>query len=117
MLQGEFKKSPRSPIIGKLLAFTAMRAGNYGVAIEAYERMLQTSPKEPGLYYSLAQEYFAKQDYEHAAQALKQAQQLAPQDGRIDMMLAAALNQLGRNGDARPTWSGFCKVSPTILWR
>jgi predicted Zn-dependent protease len=102
VLQGEFKKSPRSPIIGKLLAFTAMRARNYGIAIEAYETMLETSPKEPGLYYSLAQAYFAKQDYEHAVQALKQAQLLAPQDGRIDMMLAAALNQLGRNGDARP---------------
>ena len=102
VLQGEFKKSPRSPIIGKLLAFTATRAGNYGVAIDVYQRMLEASPKEPGLYYSLAQAYFARQDYEHAVQALKHAKELAPQDGRIDTMLAAALNQLGRNGDAKP---------------
>jgi Flp pilus assembly protein TadD len=112
LLQGEVKKSPGSPIIERLLAFTAVRAGNYSVAIESYHKLLEVFPRDSALYYSLGEAYFASQDYQHAIEALKKAQQLAPKDGRIEMLLAAALNQSGRGADVKPYLEHVLETHP-----
>ena len=101
LLQAERKKAPDSPVIGPLLAFTAVRAGNYDAAISAYREMLERAPRQPGLYLSLAEAYFAKRDYVQAIESLRQACALAPKDGRAETLLAAALGQAGRAGEVK----------------
>ena len=111
VLQDELKKSPGSAVIGNLLAFTALRAGNYDVAIETYRKMVEHAPQEAGVYWSLGQAYFVKGDYTHAVVTLEQAKKLAPMDGRIEMLLASALQRTGR-GDTKAQFEHVLQLEP-----
>jgi Flp pilus assembly protein TadD len=89
-----------------------MRAGNYDVAIHAYRKLLERVSGQAAIYRSLGQAYFAKRDYTHAIQVLEQAKQMAPNDGRSDMLLAAALEQIGRRSDMKAHLENVLKLQP-----
>ena len=112
LLQAELAKSPGSAVIGNLLAYTALRAGNYDVAIEAYRKLAEHAPHAAGVHWSLGQAYFVKGDYTHAVASLEQAMKLAPKDGRIEMLLAAALEKTGRGGETRAHFERVLQLEP-----
>jgi tetratricopeptide (TPR) repeat protein len=112
VLQAEQNNSPGSFAIGNLLAFTAMRAGNYDVAIQAYTKLLNRAPENATIYLSLGQAYFAKRDFEQAIRVLEQAKKLAPNEGRADMLLAAAFGQTGRSKEMKSRFENVLKLQP-----
>ncbi len=111
-LEEELKKSRDSMVIGNLLAFTALRAGNYDAAIEAYRKLLETHPQEGSLCFSLGQIYFAKGEYGQAVTTLERAKTLLPQDARVDTLLAAALRQTGRGDDLKVHFENALRLQP-----
>lgn len=75
----------------------AYDAGRYGEAAEAYERLLEDSPRDAGLHYNLGNSLFKSGRLGRATASYERAFSLDPRDRDIRFNLEFALKQSGED--------------------
>ncbi len=112
LLQQQWKQSPDSGVVGNLAALTAVRAGKYDVAIEAYRRLLARTPQSAPLYRALAEAYLAIGRNADAGAAAQQGHQLDPNDPHLEVLLASASRLSGRGAEIRKNLEHALQLDP-----
>ena len=94
------KLDPLSPIINNMVAFTLLTAGNYGSAVEQWNRTLELEPTFPESHFLLSKAYWTKGLY---PEAISEAQKAASYSGRTPRYVAGigyALAAAGKRAEA-----------------
>jgi tetratricopeptide (TPR) repeat protein len=101
LLDQELKQAPDSTSVHLLLASTALRAGNLGLATNEYEWLREKDPKSIQVNVSLGEIYQLKGDVNSALKSYEKAREFAPNDPRI-IAIIAYLQQTaaGQNNEA-----------------
>ena len=68
--------------------------GKFSDAVSAYEKMIQSGPVSPALYFNLGNAFFKSSRIGRAIAAYRQAEQLAPRDPDVRANLQFARNQI-----------------------
>jgi len=97
------KLDPLSPIINNMVAFTLLTAGNYGSAVEQWNRTLELEPTFPESHFLLSKAYWTKDLY---PEALNEAQKAVSYSGsggtpRYVAGVGYALAAAGKRAEAR----------------
>ena len=104
LLQSESAKAPDRLDLMMELGNLATRAGNYDLAINSFQRLLdrmdQNSDERGGVYYRLGEAYRRKGDSAAAIQALEKARGVMPDNRDVLMSLITALEAAGRSAEA-----------------
>lgn len=87
---------PIEPRVVEALASAQEAAGEHAAAIESINRLASLRPAMAEPLLRLAALYAKEQDYEHAASALRRAQNIAPENRQIDRDLVAMLVAQGK---------------------
>jgi tetratricopeptide (TPR) repeat protein len=116
LLQGEVTKYPERVDLRLALGNAAVRAGQYDVALTAYQEVLPRLNEDPqaqaDLYLRIGETYRRKGDYQNAVSNLKQAQAIQPESVTIAGTLALALEAGGQSGAATEHYRGVLKLDP-----
>jgi tetratricopeptide (TPR) repeat protein len=112
LLQEELRQRPDSPELQALLADTAMRGGQYDVAISQYRLLAERSPRNPAILLNLGNACVAGGDYPGAVAALQQANALQPNNSEVTAILGPALEAVGRGADAEALYRSYLKAQP-----
>jgi tetratricopeptide (TPR) repeat protein len=97
---------------------TALAAGRYADAEQAYDKLRQLSPGTAEVHAKLGVIYFQEKKFAEAVPALRQALKLKPTLPNTDTLLAMSLSELGRYGEALPGLEkGFRRSTDTVLRR
>jgi beta-lactamase regulating signal transducer with metallopeptidase domain/Flp pilus assembly protein TadD len=116
LLQGEVTKYPERVDLRLALGNAAVRAGQYDVALTAYQDVLPKLNQDPqaqaDLYLRIGETYRRKGDVEKAVSNLKQAQGILPESVTIAGTLAIALDAGGQRGAAEESYRGVLKLDP-----
>lgn len=94
------------------LARTTALAGDYNLAIEQYQRVIQQDPKSVPFELGLGEVYQAKGDLKDAAAAYQQAHKLLPNELTPALVLADTLATMGRNDEARTLYHQIVRSHP-----
>jgi tetratricopeptide (TPR) repeat protein len=100
LVQHEMKTSAAPVPLRSLLALTAARSGNYGLAIETYRKLAIDEPRSPEFQERLGALYIDAGEWGHAIEALEKARDLRPSDPQILARLGSAMQLAGRAEDA-----------------
>jgi len=82
-------------------------------AAEAYRKAFELSPKSPRLAYMLGLNLFSDGKAASAVLPLRQSIELSPAVLKPHLVLAEALDQLGRSEEASAEWQAALKLGPT----
>lgn len=82
-------------------------------AAEAYKNAYDLDPKSPRLAYMLGLNLFSNGQAEAAIPPLRRAVELAPGVSKPHLVLAQALDDLGRTEEAAGEWQAALKLDPT----
>ena len=115
ILSEALKQSPGSILIREELAETTALAGDYGLAIVAFQQLLTGDPKSARLRLRLGEVYQAKGDQKNALLFFQQAHDLAPDEATTALIYADALNQAGRTEEAKTLYRQIVKAHPDNL--
>ena len=102
LLQVEWKKSPKSGIVGDMVVLTAVLAGRRDLAIDACKQRIEESPETVALYLELGQMYLANGKSGDAAVIAERGIHAGLKDPRLEILAAVALRQAGRDSEVRP---------------
>ena len=108
----EVKQSPASIQARSLLAAIANAANKPEVAIEQYLWMAKQDPRDFDSRIQLAQAYQHRGDLTNALTWFRQAQALAPKDGRVSAAIAFLLDVQGQRGEARTEYQKALRLDP-----
>jgi predicted Zn-dependent protease len=81
---------------------SALAAGRYDEAAQAFEKLKQLEPQTAEVYGNLGLIYFEQQKYEQATSALRQGLKLKPGLRNAQTLLSRSLSELGRYREALP---------------
>jgi tetratricopeptide (TPR) repeat protein len=107
------KLDPLSPIINNMVAFTLLTAGNYGSAVEQWNRTLELEPTFPESHFLLSKAYWTKGLY---PEAISEAQKAASYSGRTPRYVAGigyALAAAGKRAEAHNILDELARSSKT----
>jgi tetratricopeptide (TPR) repeat protein len=99
-------------------AQTALRAGRYAEASQAYQELSRLQPGVAEIHVTLGVIYFKEGDFPKAAAEYRQALHLKPALPRVDSLLAMALSEQGKFEQALPGLEkGFRQTTDADLRR
>jgi len=110
LLEGEASRSPKSTLIQQLLASTAERAGRLNLAIQQYQTILQQKSADPDAYTALGRLYQRQHDLSQSMAMLQKARDLAPEDWRTTVRLAAVQQEAGLLSEAKSNYRQALKL-------
>jgi adenylate cyclase len=88
-------------------------AGNASESLEQFEQTVRLNPHYPPLFlFFMAQDYFALERYEEAAELLRRRLARRSDSDTSLVLLAACYGHLGRAADARAAWQEALRVNP-----
>lgn len=108
-LQAKLKAQPTAEIYSEV----GMWYGDheqYACAVEAYQAALKRDPRSSELLYLLGLNQLRKGDATDAIEPLRQSIEIEPGVLKPHLLLATALEELGRAADARPEWAAALKI-------
>ena len=104
LLQAESDKAPERAELLMALANTAVRAGKYDMAIDAYQKLVDRqapdSDRRADLLLRLGEAYRRKGDHAGAIRNLEKAQELEPRNREVLMSLVLAQEAAGLSSEA-----------------
>jgi tetratricopeptide (TPR) repeat protein len=112
LLTGELKKSPDSDAIRTLLADTAVRKGNYDLALELYQQAAAKNPRSAKLQSSLGAIYRLKGDVTKSIACFQIVKDLSPSDPAASAVLGDALHSAGRIPEAIANYRQALELDP-----
>jgi tetratricopeptide (TPR) repeat protein len=116
LLQTESAKSPNRMDLVMAMGNTAVRAGQYDVAIADFQKVgasLQKGSKAQGdLFLRIGETYRRKGDLTNAIAALQQARGILPDNGVVLSTLGLVLDAAGRWTEARQVYEVVIKLDP-----
>jgi tetratricopeptide (TPR) repeat protein len=112
ILRQEEKKTPSSSAVQNVLALTAIQAGQYGLAIENFQRILEANPKSIEAHVNLAEAYRLNGDVTHALDLLEQARGLPTNNPVSVRVLATAFHNVGRMEDSKAALRRYLQLQP-----
>jgi tetratricopeptide (TPR) repeat protein len=112
VLQEELVKNPSRLELRSQLGNLAYRAGNFALAIQQYQAIVDARPDAMDVYPRLGQAYAMKGDMASAFRALDKARQLKPNDPHVYLELAVLLEKAGKPAQARPMYEQVLKLQP-----
>jgi tetratricopeptide (TPR) repeat protein len=112
LLETEVKRSPGSAALRKLLAQTAVKAGQYDRAIAEFRQLAAAQPKSADLAVSLGNAYREKGDFDAASAALQNAAQLAPKSANAHLLLGFTYDKAGRFNEAVREYRQALAIQP-----
>ena len=112
---GEAKRAvaldPNDPDGHVALAWALIFDGSHREALESVERAMRLDPRRPGTYmYVLGMARMGLGQYDDAVAALRFAQEQYPEDRYVNLPLAAAYVNLGRDREARAALKRYTEV-------
>src|SRR5208337_1143306 len=114
-LVGRLQETP-SAVDENRLGILYAQFGLLSKALERFQSALSTKPYLPAMV-NAANVYTIQQDYGHAEDYLKRAQQLEPDNARVLIALAFSLLQSGNTSDAKTTFERAGKIDPALAFR
>jgi Flp pilus assembly protein TadD len=110
-LRAKLQANPQSDTYAQAgLWYTNHR--KFGCAVEAYRAALEQEPKSPELLYLLGLNLIRNGEVSGAFEPLRQSIELNPSVLKPHLLLATALEQLNRAGEARSEWASALKIDP-----
>ncbi len=100
LARAEQARYPDSPAALEVLAATAARAGESGLAIETVKKQAALAPEDPRPAVDLGRLYQTAGDFDRAIEELQRARRLAPEDAAAAALLAAAYSGKGQTDEA-----------------
>jgi tetratricopeptide (TPR) repeat protein len=112
ILKKELEKSPKHPLLHELVAAIAIQAQDYDRAIREYRILVAMSPSDKAVYFRLANALHLKGDTNGYISTLEQVQKLFPRDLVPTLVLAGALDGLGRRDAAIQQYRHAMELQP-----
>ena len=112
ILKKELARFPKHPLLHELAAAIAIQAQDYDHAIAEYRILLAMSPSNKTFYFRLADALHLKGDTNGYISTLEQVQKLFPRELLPTLMLAAALDGLGRRDAAIQQYRHAMELQP-----
>jgi len=112
VLRAELAKSPNRLELRGALASIAYRSGNFDLAAEQYQAILQARPDAADVYVRLGETYAARGDLPAAIRTFDKAKQLRPNDPSAYLQLALLYERVGNPAQARPIYEQILKLQP-----
>lgn len=112
ILKKELEKYPKHPLFHQLLAAIAIQTQDYDRAIGEYRVLLTMDPSNKSLYLQLAEALHLKGDTNGYIATLEQAQKLFPRDLMPTLVLATALERVGRRDAAIQQYRRAMELQP-----
>ena len=100
-LKAELAKSPQSIQLQRLLVLSAVRGGQFDLAVSQAKTLLAAIPDRVEGHVPLAEVYTAKGESVNAAPLLEKAKRMAPNKAAIQAMLAAAYLSAAKPEEAK----------------
>jgi tetratricopeptide (TPR) repeat protein len=117
LLQAESAKVPNRMDFILALGNTAVRAGQYDLAISYFEKVaaaMQKGSKAQGdIFLRIGETYRRKGDLTNSIVALQKAREILPDNGVVLSTLALVLDAAGRWTEARQVYEVVIKMDPT----
>ncbi|HSS99186.1 MAG TPA: tetratricopeptide repeat protein [Terriglobales bacterium] len=110
-LQAKLQKQPKADTYAEAGIWYADHH-KYACAVQAYRSALQEEPKSPDFLYSLGLNLIREGDVSVAEKPLQQSIELNPSALKSHLLLATALEDLGRGPQARTQWLTALKIDP-----
>ncbi len=105
-----------TPIDENRLGILYAQFGLLAKALERFQGATSATPYLPAMV-NAANVYTLQQDYDHAQDYLKRAQQLEPDNARVLIALAFSLLRGGNSMDAKSTFERAAKIDPALAFR
>ncbi|HKE28443.1 MAG TPA: tetratricopeptide repeat protein [Bryobacteraceae bacterium] len=122
LLESESVKAPNKLDLKVAIGNTAVRAGKYDLAIQAYNSVLDAldkNAKQRGdVYLRLGETYRRRGDFNNAVNSLKQARDVLPDNVVVLSTLALVLDSTGRWEEAKKVYDASLKIKtddPVVL--
>ena len=115
ILQAESDKAPNRVDLLIAIGDTAVRAGKFDFAIEAYIKAIvqaKTESEKGDIYLKLSETYRRKGDLDNAIVSLEDARKMLPRDYWVLSALGVALEQAGRKAEARRVYETTLELYP-----
>src|SRR5579864_1032179 len=112
ILKKELDKNPKHPLLHELVAAIAIQAKDFDRAIGEYRVLLTMAPSNKALYFQLAEALRLKGDNNGYIATLEQAQKLFPRDLMPTLVLATALERVGRSDAAIQQYRHAMELQP-----
>jgi tetratricopeptide (TPR) repeat protein len=112
LIRAELAKAPESTQLRRLLAQTALRAGNKELAIEQFKQALSRNPQDVDIYLEFGEALRAMGNYQEALAQFDKAYQMAPKDPRFLVGLATTKELMGRKESARDNYRKALALQP-----
>jgi Flp pilus assembly protein TadD len=116
LLRAESEKAPSRQDLLMALGNTAVRAGEYDVAVQTFNRALsqldQNSKAQGDVYLRIGETYRRKGDLGGAIQALQKARETLPDNVVVLSTLALVLDGAGRKREAKQVYEAVLKLDP-----
>jgi tetratricopeptide (TPR) repeat protein len=114
LLQTELDKNPNRADVRLALSNTAVRAGKYDMAIQEYEKLLNSMDKNSRMrgdvYLRIGETYRRKGDLNGAIVNLQKARESQPENSIVMATLALVLDQAGRWTEAKQVYEAVLKL-------
>ena len=112
ILKKELERFPKHPLLHQLVAAIALQGQDYDRAIAEYRTLLAMSPSDKTVYFRLAEALHMKGDTKAYIATLEQTQKLFPRDLMPTLILAWALDGLGRKDEAIQQYRHAMELEP-----
>jgi Flp pilus assembly protein TadD len=111
-LRAELARSPNRLELRSALGNIGFRSGNFAMAAEQYQAIIQARPDAADTYVRLGETYAAKGDLQSAIRAYDKAKQLRPNEPAAYLQLALLYERTGDRAQARPIYERILKMQP-----
>ncbi len=112
LLEAEARKTPDQPLLRRMIAKTAIRAGQYDRAIVELQGLLKKQPDSVVTMTDLGQAYQAKGDLTNAEKQFQQAIHANTKDPVPYFYLAYTLNASGKHSEAMQSYRQALALRP-----
>jgi len=112
LIREDLKTASFKPPLQDLLAFTAIRLGQYGIAIDELKQMVATQPNSTMLLSKLGEAYRLSGDKTNAIAYYQKAAELSPKQLGPTLMLAYILSTSGHTQEAVTRYQQALATAP-----
>jgi len=112
LLKKELERFPKNQMLHELVAAIAIQGHDYDRAVEEYRALLAMNPSNKGVYFRLAESLRLKGDTNAYISTLEEAQKVFPRDLSPTLVLATALDSLGRKDAAIQQYRRAIELQP-----
>jgi tetratricopeptide (TPR) repeat protein len=116
LLQTESAKAPNRMDLVLALGNTAVRAGQYDLAISYFQKVAASLPKgskaQGDIFLRIGETYRRKGDLANSIVALQKAREILPENGVVLSTLGLVLDTAGRWSEARQVYEVVLKIDP-----